>query len=388
VDELQRYLAIFTEDYGPFIADRTMFGETAQQAKDNIIRFQTQNYFDELDAQQKDNAKFLASLAGGKVDQVKALQLEALEKRHGQDFVNQHRKLDFIDQGSVGSVFAKKGDNRNIIKAQRTTEDPDAFDVYEGRLGIARKSDVDREIDAQLTAAELGVAPRINTVENIPVPKTRYNFPPHLGKNLSPIGETLNIINMERVNTLASQGGIDNVIDQYVKGFDATGDKAKQITEAGHQKAQLAFAKAKLRLMDKGIVHNDLGDGSSVRAREEHISYDPFSDKMKIIDYGQIKKFKHANNLHQHTKNLNLIGEEMEELSPYAQAKHLLDHRVAAVVQGMNAVGNKDLANDYEGLYDDVSARRDLEEMENIADQGKKIIEKQTMKDVTNRYIQ
>jgi hypothetical protein len=160
------------------------------------------------------------------------------------------------------------------------------------------------------------------------------------------------------------------------------------MTTAGHQKAQLAFAKAKLRLMDKGIVHNDLGDGSSVRAREDHISYNPFSDKMKIIDYGQIKKFKHANNLHQHTKNLNLIGEEMEELSPYAQAKHLLDHRVAAVVQGMNAVGNKDLANDYEGLYDDVSARRDLEEMESIADQGKKIIEKQTMKDVTNRYLQ
>ena len=50
MDELQKYLAIFTEDYGPFIADRMMFGETAQQAKDNIIRFQTQNYFDKLDA--------------------------------------------------------------------------------------------------------------------------------------------------------------------------------------------------------------------------------------------------------------------------------------------------------------------------------------------------
>ena len=389
MDELQRYLAIFTEDYGPFIAHRAIeYGQDAKQAKEDIIRFQTQNYFDKLDAEQKDNAKFLASLAGGKVDQVKALQLEALEKRHGEDFLDQYKKLDFIDQGSVGSVFAKKGDTRNVIKAQIATEDEDLLDPDEGTIGIARKSDVDREIDAQLTAAELGVAPRINTVENIPVPKRKYAFPEYGRKNPSPMGETLNIINMERVNTLADQGGIDNVVDQYVKRFDLTGDKAKQMTTAGHQKAQLAFAKAKLRLMDKGIVHNDLGYDSSVRDREDHISYDPFSNDMKIIDYGQIKKFKHANNLHQHTKNLNLIGEEMEELSPYAQAKHLLDHRVAAVVQGMNAVGNKDLANDYEGLYDDVSARRDLEEMESIAEQGKKIIEKQTMKDVTNKYLQ
>ena len=164
MDELQKYLAIFTEDYGPFIADRMMFGETAQQAKDNIIRFQTQNYFDKLDAQQKDNAKFLASLAGGKVDQVKALQLEALEDMHGKDFLDQYRNLDFIDQGSVGSVFAKKGDKGNVIKAQRATEDEDQLDPDRGTIGIARKSDVDREIDAQLTAAELGVAPSINKV--------------------------------------------------------------------------------------------------------------------------------------------------------------------------------------------------------------------------------
>ena len=193
---------------------------------------------------------------------------------------------------------------------------------------------------------------------------------------------------MERVNTLAEQGGIDNVVDQYVRGFDLTGDKAKQMTTAGHQKAQLAFAKAKLRLMDKGIVHNDLGYDSSVRDREDHISYDPFSNDMKIIDYGQIKRFKHANNLHQHTNNQNLIGEEMDDMSPFEQARHLLDHRVTAVVQGMKAVGNKDLANDFGRLYDDMSAKGDLEEMENIADQGKKIIEKQTMKDVTNRYLQ
>ena len=388
MDELQRYLAIFTEDYGPFIADRTMMGETAQQAKDNIIRFQTQNYFDKLDAQQKDNAKFLASLAGGKVDQVKALQLEALEDMHGKDFLDQYRKLDFIDQGSVGSVFAKKGDKGNVIKAQRATEDEDQLEPDRGTIGIARKSDVDREIDAQLTAAELGVAPRINTVENILVPKRKYAFPDLRNRNPSPMGETLNIINMERVNTLAEQGGIDNVVDQYVRRFDLTGDKAKQMTTAGHQKAQLAFAKAKLRLMDKGIVHNDLGGGRNVGEREDHISYDPFSNEMKIIDYGRIKRFKHADNLHQHTKNQNLIGEEMDDMSPFEQARHLLDHRVTAVLQGMKAVGNEDLAGDYQSIYDESRDKGDLREMEDIADQGKKIIEKQTMKDVTNRYLQ
>ena len=96
MDELQKYLAIFTEDYGPFIAHRGIeYGQDAKQAKEDIIRFQTQGYFDKLDAQQKDNAKFLASLAGGKVDQVKALQLEALEDMHGKDFLDQYRKIRF-----------------------------------------------------------------------------------------------------------------------------------------------------------------------------------------------------------------------------------------------------------------------------------------------------
>ena len=44
-----------------------------------------------------------------------------------------------------------------------------------------------------------------------------------------------------------------------VRGFDLTGDKAKQMTIIDHQKAKLAFAGAKLILMDKGIVHNHLG---------------------------------------------------------------------------------------------------------------------------------
>ena len=97
---------------------------------------------------------------------------------------------------------------------------------------------------------------------------------------------------------------------------------------------------------------------------------------MKIIDYGRIKRFKHANNLHQHTKNQNLIGEEMNDMSPFEQARHLLDHRVTAVLQGMKAVGNEDLAGDYQSIYDESRDKGDLREMEDIADQGKKIIEK------------
>ena len=54
----------------------------------------------------------------------------------------------------------------------------------------------------------------------------------------------------------------------------------------------------------------------------------------------------------------------------------------------MKAVGNEDLAGDYQSIYDESRDKGDLKEMEDIADQGKKIIEKQTMKDVTNRYLQ
>ena len=48
MDELQKYLAIFTEDYGPFIAQRAIeYGQDAKQAKEDIIRFQTQNLTEE-----------------------------------------------------------------------------------------------------------------------------------------------------------------------------------------------------------------------------------------------------------------------------------------------------------------------------------------------------
>ena len=70
-------------------------------------------------------------------------------------------------------------------------------------------------------------------------------------------------------------------------------------------KYNLALAKAQLHLADaKGIVHTDLGADNS---RTDHISYDPSKPaRMKFIDYGFTRKFNHAENLHEHTKHLNL----------------------------------------------------------------------------------
>ena len=67
-----------------------------------------------LDAQQKDNAKFLASLAVESRSS-KSSSTRSLEDMHGKDFLDQYRKLDFIDQGSVGSVFAKKGRYQKML---------------------------------------------------------------------------------------------------------------------------------------------------------------------------------------------------------------------------------------------------------------------------------
>ena len=159
------------------------------------------------------------------------------------------------------------------------------------------------------------------------------------------------------------------------------------MTQAEKAKYKLALSKTKLKLADQGIVHTDLGYGIEGDRREDHLTYDPYSNEMQIIDYNQVERFNHANNLHQHTENENLKDEELKDYTPGANVEHFLDHKVNAIIQGMNAVGSTEEAQMFKGLYEETVDSGDLLAADDLVNQGRKIIDEHTMGDVDNFHL-
>ena len=153
-------------------------------------------------------------------------------------------------------------------------------------------------------------------------------------------------------------------------------------------KYKLELSKTRLALADQGIVHTDLGYGREQDRREDHLSYDPYSNEMKMIDYNQVETFNHAHNLHEHTKNENLKNEELKDYTPGANAEHFLDHKVNAIIQGMTAVGNKEEAFMFKELYEETVDSGDLLAANDLVNQGREIIDKLTDKDLDNKYLE
>lgn len=320
---------------------------------------------------------------------------KALEKKYGRRFADQYIQNKLIGQGGTGSVFEKPGDPSRVLKAQRLTEDP----MYEEpEVGIQPKFVIDKEIDIQSRAGEAGLSPRLHSVESYPIPKRKYDkgYP-----NRSKQDEIMNIMEMDRVSTVEDEGGFDEIIDRKVKnfGFDNTKDypykgtqeqkgnfidRKSQMIKSENAKKALALSKLHLGLADQGVIHTDLGYGGE---RPDHLVYDPYSNKMQAIDFNQVQTFKHSNNLHEHTRNQNLLSEELQEYSPEAQAMHLLDHKSKSIFNGMMAVGQKEEAHLYNDLYKEIRAKGDLIATEDLVNQGQEIINKHTMKDVDNFHL-
>ena len=319
----------------------------------------------------------------------------ALESKYGRRFADQYIQNKLLGQGGTGSVFVKPGDPSRVLKAQRLTEDP----MYEEpEVGIQPKFVVDKEIDIQARAGEAGLSPRLHSVESYPIPKRPYH---HGYPNPSKQDEIMNIMEIDRVSTVEDEGGFDDIISRKVKnfGFDIMKDypykgtqkqknefidRKSQIIKSEKAKKNLALAKLNLGLANQGIIHTDLGMKGD---RPDHLVYDPYSNEMQAIDFNQVQTFKHSNNLHEHTKNKNLLSEELQEYSPEAQAKHLLDHKVKSIFNGMVAVGQAEQAHFYNDLYKEVRAKGDLAATEDIVNQGQEIIDKHTMKDVDNFHL-
>ena len=378
----QEFLNQFTEYLGPTMA---------HLGKEPGMREIVQRYFEKLDIDNK--GKELPS----NQKEYEILRNEALEDTYGKGFVDQYIKNKLIGQGAVGSVFEMPNDPSKVRKVQRTTEDV----LRSPNVGIQRREIADDEVEAQLKAMEAGVAPRLHAVATYPVAKRKY----HLGyDNESKKDEVMHIMEMDKVSTVDDEGGIDEIIDKKLKnfGFDNQKDypykgtqdqkqefirRKSEITQAEKGKYKLALAKSKLALADQGIIHTDLGYGIEGDRREDHLTYDPYSNEMKIIDYNQVQSFNHSNNLHEHTMNENLKDEELKDYTPGANVEHFLDHKVNAIIQGMNAVGNTEEANMFKGLYEETVDSGDLLAADDLVNQGRKIIDEHTMGDVDNFHL-
>jgi len=381
VDE-QEFLNKFTEYLAPLMA---------HIGKKQGVRAVAQRYFEDLDVDSKgkelpNNEKEYAPMRD-----------EALESIYGKGFAEQYTKNKLIGQGGIGSVFEMQGDPSKVRKVQRTTEDPNVMPGF----GIQSKEAADDEVEAQLRAMKAGVAPRLHAVETYPVAKRKYD---QGQENRSKQEEVMQIMEMDKVSTVDDEGGIDEIIDKKVRnfGFDNTKDypykgtptqktrfreRKEQMIQSENAKYKLALSKAKLKLADQGIVHTDLGPGHEGNRRPDHLSYDPYSNEMQIIDYNQVESFNHANNLHEHTRNMNLKEEELKDYTPGANAEHFLDHKVNAIIQGMTAVGNEDLASQFKGLYEETLDTGDLLAADDLVNQGREIIDKHTMGDVDNFHL-
>ena len=312
----------------------------------------------------------------------KPLRDQVLTERYGEGFVDMYDRYKPIGQGAFGAVFEKPGDPSRVLKVQR--EDT----LRRMRMG-------DREVSRQMEAASINRAPMIHSVTDYPY---QHETPEAILSSLDTRYGTSDprhrVIEMDKVNTIQDQGGKIQMLQDYVlrkQGIKPEDrkysyyDKFETPYRIENAKYNLALAKAQLHLADrKGIVHTDLGIDNS---RRDHIVYDPSKpSRMKFIDYGFTRKFNHAENLHQHTKNLNLRNEELKghnldeaefQMKKYGlDVEHFLDHKVANIAQGLKALGRADEANafrnEYQSYVDRPYAKEDYESADALVRRGTK----------------
>ncbi len=305
---------------------------------------------------------------------------KAFDQTLGKGFAEAYDKYKVLGSGAFGTTFQDPDDPTKVFKAQR----------------LIMKDDIkraDKEVEAQLKAAEMGRAPNIHAVETFPAREDGMDLLRSLdttGRFASP---TIHVTEMDKVKTLESQGYAaepGGVLEKFVKNkiIDADDDApiyklnnpAAQVMRDETRKMHLARAKGELDLADKGIIHSDLMDSAGFD-REEHITYNPNTNQMQFVDYGVAKIHDHAGDMHRHTINQNLKNEEVRDLDASARAEHFLDHKATAIINGMRAVGNREEANIFEGIFNEYMGNDDLLAADDLVNQGREIINKHDFKD-------
>ena len=317
----------------------------------------------------------------------KPLRDQVLTEEYGEGFVDMYDRYKPIGQGAFGAVFEKPGDPSRVLKVQRENN------LRRMRMG-------DQEVSRQTEAASINRAPQIHSVTDYPY---RHDTLEDILESMDKKDGTDNprhrVIEMDKVKTIDDQGGKIQMLQDYVlkkQGIKPEDrkysyyDKFETPYRIENAKYNLALAKAQLHLADrKGIVHTDLGIDNS---RRDHIAYDPSKpSRMKFIDYGFTRKFNHAENLHEHTKNLNLRNEQLknhnydgiaelrDEINHRGlDVEHFLDHKVANISQGLKALGRADEANafrnEYQSYVDNPFGYENFESANNLVNRGAKIV--------------
>ena len=305
---------------------------------------------------------------------------KAFDQTLGKGFAEAYDKYKVLGSGAFGTTFQDPDDPTKVFKAQR----------------LMMKDDIkraDEEVEAQLKAAEMGRAPNIHAVETFPARKDEMDLLRDLDTTGRFARPTIHVTEMDKVNTLESQGYAaepGGVLEKFVKNkmIDADDDApiyklnnpAAQVMRDETRKMHLARAKGELDLADKGIIHSDLMDSAGFD-REEHITYNPNTNQMKFVDYGVAKIHDHAGDMHEHTKNLNVKSEELKNLDASSRAEHFLDHKATAIINGMKAVGNREEANIFEGIFNEHMGNDNLLAADDLVNQGREIINKHDFKD-------
>ena len=281
------------------------------------------------------------------VDEYIPMRNKVFTSKYGEGFPEMYDKYKNLGVGAFGAVFQNPDDPSRVFKVQRQPS------YYEQGKG-------DTEFKRQTTAAEMGVAPNIYSVTNFPTkkltPEEELNLFDKRNEKITP---RIQKMEMDKVNTIDAQGGDEKMIldhlgitrNQYINMQADRDTEGLQPVRNEKRKLSLALAKQQLNLADKGIVHLDLGQAPN-KLREDHIGYDPATNKMQFIDYGITDHFDHADNLHEHTKNLNLKDEELKNYTPGANAEHFLDHKVNNIVDAMRSVGDYEQADRFREIYD------------------------------------
>ena len=308
------------------------------------------------------------------------LRNKAFDQTLGKGFAEAYDKYKVLGSGAFGTTFQDPNDPTKVFKAQRLEMQDD----------IKR---AEKEVDTQIKAAEMGRAPNVHAVETFPARKDEMDLLRDLdttGRFASP---TIHVTEMDKVDTLKSQGYAGEpggVLEKFVqnKMIDADDDAPiyklnnpeAQVMRNETRKMHLARAKGELDLADKGIIHSDLLDRLG-NDREEHITYNPNTNKMQFVDYGVAKVHDHAGDMHEHTKNLNIKNNELKNLDASSRAEHFLDHKASAIIDGMKAVGNREEANIFEGIFNEYMGNDDLLAADDLVNQGREIINKHDFKD-------
>ena len=305
---------------------------------------------------------------------------KAFDQTLGKGFAEAYDKYKVLGSGAFGTTFQDPNDPTKVFKAQR----------------LMMKDDIkraDKEVEAQLKAAEMGRAPNIHAVETFPARKDEMDLLRDLDTTGRFARPTIHVTEMDKVKTLESQGYASEpggVLEKFVKNkmIDADDDApiyklnnpAAQVMRDETRKMHLARAKGELDLADKGIIHSDLMDSAGFD-REEHITYNPNTNQMKFVDYGVAKIHDHAGDMHRHTINQNLKNEEVRDLDASSRAEHFLDHKATSIINGMKAVGNREEANIFEGIFNEYMGNDDLLAADDLVNQGREIINKHDFKD-------